>query len=173
MVPTSQLSFLKSIAAVVANVVPTSQLSFLKSIAALVVVPMSQPSSLKSIAVVVAMVVPTSQLSFLKSIAAVVAMVVPTSQLSFLKSIAALVFSIGSSLTMHCLLLLSLSLAYLLQLLPSFSISALVTGAAFVAAAFIDISLATLQRIFLISFPIPTNVSWQGISMPPCTRSLE
>ena len=79
-------------------------------------------------------------------------MVVPISQPSFLKLIVALVFSIGSSLTMHCLLLLSLSLAYFLQLLSSFSISALVTSAAFVAAGFIEISLVTLQQNFKI-FP--------------------
>lgn len=72
----------------------------------------------------------------------------PTSQLSFLKSIAALMSSIGSSLTLHCLLLLCVSSGYLLKLLPSFNISAVVTVAAFVAAAFIDKSHAKLNEPF-------------------------
>ena len=56
--------------------------------------------------------------------------------------------SIGSSLRRHFLLLLSISLL----LLPSFNTSAIVTSAAFVAAAFIDTSLTKFQQTFSVFF---------------------
>ena len=77
--------------------------------------------------------------------------VVAAKSLFFLKSIAAVILSIGSSLTMHfllalMLLLLRVSLAHVLELLSP-KVLSMVTG---VTAAFIDKSIAKLQRTFLI-----------------------